>query len=136
MGGATSLCRTRAHAEILPEHWLSKLLEQGEGDLTVMARRYEWDIDAIWQGLLVWMDRQPRSVRQTPKLSDDNQMLIQEAWLIASLNGEEQIRSSHLLMSLVDRKILVRCERLMQAQSQRERLRLLFDKPSDKHPEL
>lgn len=26
--GAASLCQTRAHAEILPEHWLLKLLEQ------------------------------------------------------------------------------------------------------------
>jgi hypothetical protein len=24
------LCQTRAHAEILPEHWLLKLLEQGK----------------------------------------------------------------------------------------------------------
>lgn len=29
--GAASLCQTRAHAEITPEHWLLKLLEQGEG---------------------------------------------------------------------------------------------------------
>ncbi len=36
MEGAASLCQTRAHAEILPEHWLLKLLEQGEGDLTVL----------------------------------------------------------------------------------------------------
>lgn len=26
--GAASLCQTRAYAEILPEHWLLKLLEQ------------------------------------------------------------------------------------------------------------
>ncbi len=39
--GAASLCQARAHAQILPEHWLLKLLEQGEGDLTVLARRYE-----------------------------------------------------------------------------------------------
>jgi ATP-dependent Clp protease ATP-binding subunit ClpA len=30
MEGAASLCQTRAHAEILPEHWLLKLLEQGK----------------------------------------------------------------------------------------------------------
>ncbi|MGM8812989.1 Clp protease N-terminal domain-containing protein, partial [Enterobacter cloacae] len=29
MEGAASLCQTRTHAEILPEHWLLKLLEQG-----------------------------------------------------------------------------------------------------------
>ena len=49
---AASLCQTRAHAEITPEHWLLKLLEQGEGDITVIARRYEWDIDNLWQSLL------------------------------------------------------------------------------------
>ncbi|WP_394521512.1 hypothetical protein [Pantoea sp. SGAir0184] len=52
---AASLCQTRAHAEILPEHWLLKLLEQGEGDLTVLARRYEWDMDMLWQDLLAWL---------------------------------------------------------------------------------
>lgn len=61
--GAASLCQTRAHAEITPEHWLLKLLEQGQGDLTVLARRYEWDMDAVWQSLLSWLDAQPRSVR-------------------------------------------------------------------------
>jgi len=35
--GAASLCQTRAHAEILPEHRLLKLLEQDEGDLTVLT---------------------------------------------------------------------------------------------------
>jgi hypothetical protein len=43
----------------LPEHWLLKLLEQGEGDLTVLARRYEWDMDRIWQSLLSWLDTSP-----------------------------------------------------------------------------
>lgn len=28
---AASLCQIRAHAEILPEHWLLKLLEQEKG---------------------------------------------------------------------------------------------------------
>ncbi len=82
MEGAASLCQTRAHAEILPEHWLLKLLEQGEGDLTVLARRYEWDMNAIWQDLLGWFDKQPRSVRLCPQLSDAIHSLLQEAWLI------------------------------------------------------
>lgn len=51
MEGAASLCQIRAHAEILPEHWLLKLPEQGEGDLTLLARRYEWGRDALWQAL-------------------------------------------------------------------------------------
>jgi type VI secretion system protein VasG len=140
MEGAASLCQTRTHAEILPEHWLLKLLEQGEGDLTVLARRYEWDMDAIWQDLLDWLDKQPRSVRQRPQLSDTIQTLMQGAWLIASLNGEEQIRSQHLLMALVEKQNLVRCDGLWPlltlGQSQLERLRPLLDAQSDERPEL
>ena len=140
MEGAASLCLTRAHAEILPEHWLLKLLEQGEGDLTVLARRYEWDMDSIWQDLLGWLDKQPRSVRHRPQLSENIQMLMQEAWLIASLTGEEQIRSHHLLMALVGKQNLVRCDGLWPlltlGQSQLERLRPLLDAQSDERPEV
>ncbi|MCF8582334.1 type VI secretion system ATPase TssH [Enterobacter ludwigii] len=140
MEGAASLCQTRAHAEILPEHWLLKLLEQGEGDLTVLARRYEWDMDTLWQDLLGWLDTLPRSVRSRPQLSDSIQTLMQEAWLIASLNGEEHIRSVHLLMALVDKPKLARCDGLWPlltlGQSQLERLRPLLDAQSDERPDV
>ncbi|HGM5452316.1 TPA: type VI secretion system ATPase TssH [Serratia marcescens] len=140
MEGAASLCQIRAHAEILPEHWLLKLLEQGEGDLTVLARRYEWDMDALWQALLVWLDKQPRSVRGRPQLSDHIQVLMQEAWLIASLAGEQQIRSQHLLMALVEKHNLVRCNGLWPlltlGMSQLERLRPLLEAQSDERLEV
>ncbi|KLP52844.1 ATPase [Enterobacter genomosp. O] len=140
MEGAASLCQTRAHAEILPEHWLLKLLEQGEGDLTVLARRYEWDMDAIWQDLLGFLDALPRSVRSRPQLSEAVQSLMQDAWLRASLAGEEQIRSIHLLMVLAEKPSRVRCDGLWPlltlAQSQLERLRPLLDAQSDERPEV
>ncbi|HDC4405473.1 TPA: type VI secretion system ATPase TssH [Enterobacter cloacae] len=140
MEGAASLCQTRAHAEILPEHWLLKLLEQGEGDITVLARRYEWDMDAIWQDLLNFLEKLPRSVRSRPQLSDSTQTLMQDAWLRASLAGEEQIRSIHLLMALVDRQGLVRCDGLWPlltlGVSQLERLRPLLDAQSDEREEV
>ncbi|WP_447439402.1 type VI secretion system ATPase TssH [Enterobacter cloacae] len=140
MEGAASLCQTRAHAEILPEHWLLKLLEQGEGDLTVLARRYEWDMDAIWQDLLAFLDTLPRSVRSRPQLSGSIQTLMQDAWLRASLAGEAQIRSIHLLMALAEKPKRVRCNGLWPlltlAQSQLERLRGLLDAQSDERPEV
>ncbi|MEX3174044.1 type VI secretion system ATPase TssH [Serratia quinivorans] len=140
MEGAASLCQTRAHAEILPEHWLLKLLEQGEGDLTVLARRYEWDMDALWQDLLGWLDALPRSVRNRPQLADSVQTLMQDAWMRASLAGEEHIRSVHLLMAMVDKPKLARCDGLWPlltlGQSQLERLRPLLDAQSDERPEM
>ena len=140
MEGAASLCQTRAHADILPEHWLLKLLEQGEGDLTVLARRYEWDMDALWQDLLGWLNTLPRSVRSRPQLAESTQTLMQGAWLRASLAGEESIRSVHLLMALVDKPKLARCDGLWPlltlGLSQLERLRPLLDTQSDERPEI
>ena len=140
MEGAASLCQTRAHANILPEHWLLKLLEQGEGDLTVLARRYEWDMDALWQDLLSWLNALPRSVRSRPQLAESTQTLMQGAWLRASLAGEESIRSVHLLMALLDKPTLARCDGLWPlltlGQSQLERLRPLLDAQSDERPEV
>lgn len=137
---AAVLCQTRAHAEILPEHWLLKMLEQGEGDLTVLARRYEWDMDALWQALLAWLDTLPRTVRQRPQLSASLQTLMQEAWLRASLAGETTIRSLHLLMALTDKQRLVQCDGLWPlltlGQSQLERLRPLLDAYSNEQPDV
>lgn len=45
----------------------------------MLARRYEWDMDALWQDLLNWLDKQPRSVRHRPQLSDHTLRLMQEA---------------------------------------------------------
>lgn len=137
--GAASLCQTRAHAEITPEHWLLKLLEQGEGDLTVLARRYEWDMDAVWQALLSWLDGLPRSVRSRPELSDSLQSLLRQAWLAATLAGDEQIRSVHLLTAMIETPGLARCEGLWPLMtlttSQLERLRPILESQSDERAE-
>lgn len=138
---AASLCLTRAHSEIRIEHWLLKLLEQGEGDITVLARRYEWDMDGIWQELLCWLDNVPRSVRTRPQLADSLLVLIKQAWLIASLEDDDaHIRSHHLLAALTDKPSLVGCEGLWPLLSltrpQLERLRPLLDAQSDERPEV
>ncbi|WP_312416567.1 type VI secretion system ATPase TssH [Pseudescherichia sp.] len=137
--GAASLCQTRAHAEITPEHWLLKLLEQGEGDITVLARRYEWDMEGIWQALLTYLERLPHSVRHRPTLAERLEQLLKQAWMAASLQGEDRIRSQHLLMALTESPTLIRCDGLWPlltlGQSQLERLRPLLDAQSDERPE-
>jgi len=138
--GAASLCQTRAHVEILPEHWLLKLLEQGEGDLAVLARRYEWDMDALWKNLLGWLDNLPRSVRSRPQLSGAIASLLKQAWLVASLEGCEHIRSVHLLAAMIDMPKMMRCDGmwplLTLGQSQLERLRPLLDAQSEEREDM
>ncbi|NDL64185.1 type VI secretion system ATPase TssH [Acerihabitans arboris] len=133
---AASLCQTRAHAEITPEHWLLKLLEAGEGDITWIARRYAWDMDTLWRDLLAHLETLPRSARSRPRLSDGMQALLKQAWLSASLeNNESHIRGYHLLLAMVADASLLKCGALWPllsvGKTQIERLRPLLDAQSD-----
>ncbi|MBD9677943.1 type VI secretion system ATPase TssH [Pseudomonas sp. PDM18] len=137
---AATLCQTRAHPGISVEHWLLKLLEQGEGDLTLIARRYEWDLDGIWQGLLDHLDSLPRQVRGKPQLADKLQQLIKNAWLRASLNEDNQsLRSIHLLAALLETPALLECEAawplLSLSEVQLERLLPWLDEQSEERPQ-
>ncbi len=136
---AATLCQTRAHSHIAPEHWLLKLMELGEGDITVIARRYEWDMDGLWQDLLTHLETLPRSVRSRPELADNLQSLLQQAWLYASLEENSQIRGVHLLMAITDKPSLIKCDGMWPLQSlsrsQLERLRPLLDAQSDERPD-
>src|SRR5471032_3188005 len=106
---AASLCETRAHREIEIEHWLIKLLELGDGDLVAIARRYELEMDGIWNGLLKSIDRLPRELRGKPGLSHRPGQILEAAWLRASFEGNQpSIRSAHLLAVLADSPHLLR----------------------------
>ncbi|OVZ85982.1 type VI secretion system ATPase TssH [Yersinia intermedia] len=141
LAGAATLCQTRAHAEITVEHWLLKLLEQGEGDITVIARRYEWDMDSLWQGVLAHLDTLPRTVQGKPQLSAALQQLIKSAWLDASLQeNADAVRSVHLLSALINSPSLLTAEAgwplLSLSTTQLHRLLPLLDSQSDERPEV
>jgi type VI secretion system protein VasG len=138
---AATLCQTRAHAEITIEHWLLKLLELGEGDITVLARRYEWDMDELWRSLLAHLDALPRSVSTRPQLAADLEALMKGAWLAASLQDDnDTIRSVHLLEALISKPRLLQCEGLWPLFSLSEehirRLKPMLDVLSDERAEL
>ncbi|VVQ17422.1 Protein ClpV1 [Pseudomonas fluorescens] len=141
LSAAASLCQSRAHGLISIEHWLLKLLEQGEGDLTLIARRYEWDMDAIWRGLLDHLDTLPRSVQGKPQLCGKLQQLIKNAWLQASLDGNnDTLRSAHLLGALLETPSLLACEAawplLSLSDTQLQRLFEMLDQHSEERPQV
>lgn len=141
LAAAATLCQTRAHAEITVEHWLLKLLEQGEGDITVIARRYEWDMDSLWQGLLDHLERLPHTIQGKPQLSDKLQQLIKHAWLDASLQeNTDAVRSAHLLAALIGKPNLLATDAvwplLSISTTQLSRLLPLLDAQSEERPEL
>ncbi|WP_077046319.1 type VI secretion system ATPase TssH [Pseudomonas sp. KK4] len=140
LSAAASLCQSRAHAQISIEHWLLKLLEQGEGDLTLIARRYEWDMDALWRGLLDHLDTLPRTVQIKPQLCGKLQTLIKNAWLRASLDGDENLRSAHVLGALLEDPDLLACDAvwplLSLSQAQLQQLFALLDQHSEERPQV
>ena len=141
LSAAASLCQSRAHGLISIEHWLLKLLEQGEGDLTLIASRYEWDMDALWRGLLEHLDTLPRSVQGKPQLCAKLQQLIKNAWLHASLDGNnDTLRSAHLLGALLETPSLLACEAawplLSISDAQLQRLFEMLDQHSEERPQV
>jgi type VI secretion system protein VasG len=141
LSAAATLCQSRAHAQVTIEHWLLKLLEQGEGDLTLIARRYEWDMDALWRGLIDHLDTLPRSVQNKPQLCGKLQQLIKNAWLLASLDGNNEIlRSAHLLGALLETPSLLVCDAtwplLSISDAQLQRLLVLLDQHSEERAQV
>lgn len=138
---AAILCQTRAHGEVTPEHLMLKLLEQGEGDITVLARHYEWDLDSLWQDLLAHLDKLPRMLSVAPILSNDLVALIQSAWLrVVDQEEVKGVRSVHLLEALIIDPKMLCCEgawRLFSlSPAQLARLRPLLDAQSEERPAL
>ncbi|KOC87276.1 type VI secretion system ATPase TssH [Winslowiella iniecta] len=141
LDAAAALCQTRAHREITVEHWLLKLLESGEGDMITIARRYEWDLDTLWQALVGHLDTLPRSVAQRPQLSTALLGLLQSAWLIASLeDNAASIRSVHLMQALINQPAWLSAQQawplLSLTPTQLQRLRPLLDEQSEERPEV
>ncbi len=141
LADAASLCETRAHRDIEVEHWLIKLLEQGEGDLVAVVRRYELDTDAIWNGLLAAIERLPHDLRGKPSLSNRLGQLLEAAWVRASLEeGQSTIRSAHLLAALVESPSLLRAPDawplLSVSATQLQRLMPELDKISTEAPKM
>ncbi len=140
LSAAATLCQSRGHGHITIEHWLLKLLGQGDGDLVLIGRRYEWDIEALWTGLLDHIDRLPRSVQAKPQLCDKLQRLIKNAWVRASMEEDnEQLRSAHVLAALIESPDLLACVEawplLSLSEVQLRHLLPLLDEHSDERPQ-
>ena len=136
---AAELCQTRAHTEITLEHWLLKLLEQGSGDITIIARHYQLDMDKIWQGILNLLDALPHTINNKPSLSSSLIAVLQAAWLKASLEDhEETIRSLHILQVLQEMPQCLKAQDAWQLLSltpiSLKKLRPKLDELSDESP--
>jgi type VI secretion system protein VasG len=106
---AAGLTLSRSHYNVEIEHWLLKLLDGADGDLTGILRHYEVDETRLRVDLGRALDRMKTGNARAPGLSPDIVTLVKEAWLLASVEqGAARVRSGHLLWALLAEEALAR----------------------------
>ena len=99
---AASLCMSRGHFEVDIEHLVLALLEQPRGDFTLLCQRFDMAPSALSRDLESQLCTFKTGNTRTPVFSAHLPTLLENAWLIASLDTAlPRIRSGHLLLALM-----------------------------------
>jgi type VI secretion system protein VasG len=102
---AASLCVSLGQYEVDIEHLFLALLEQPKSDVAVIARQNDISITQLEADLRAEVGRFKNGNTRTPVFSPRLPKLFENAWLIASLDlqddAQAQIRSAHLLQALL-----------------------------------
>ena len=110
--GAAGLCLSRTNYNVEVEHWLMKLLETSDTDLSKLLRYYEVDPSRVNRELTKAIDRLKTGNSRPPSLSPMIVDLVKHAWVLASIEyGVPAIRSGHLLVALLVQDDLARLVR-------------------------
>src|SRR5947209_3084031 len=109
---AAGLCLGRANYEVDVEHYFLKLVEVADADVTRALRHFGVDLSRLSAHLTSALDKLKTGNTRTPSLSPRLLRLIEEAWMLASIDyGSPKVRSSHLLLALLSDEDLARLAR-------------------------
>ncbi|MEN3332483.1 MAG: type secretion system protein VasG [Blastocatellia bacterium] len=110
--GAAGLCLSRTNYEVDIEHYLIKLSEAQDTDLARILRHYEVNSARLTKDLTRALDQLKTGNARTPALSPRIAKLVQDAWMLASVDYDAQeVRSGHLLLALLGDDDLARLAR-------------------------
>jgi len=99
---AANNCLARGHYEVDLEHLLLALLEEPASDVTLVLRASRVDAHALRADVARELQRLKTGNTRTPVFSKHLIDLLEQAWLIASLDSRiGRIRSGHLLLALL-----------------------------------
>ncbi|SFU21376.1 type VI secretion system ATPase TssH [Paraburkholderia aspalathi] len=99
---AANNCLARGHYEVDLEHLLLALLDEPASDVTLALRASRVDAHALRADIERELQRLKTGNTRTPVFSKHLIDLLQQAWLIASLDSQiGRIRSGHLLLALL-----------------------------------
>lgn len=99
---AAGLCLSQTHYEVDIEHFLVKLLDIQDTDLHKILRYFEINEGRLRADLTRAMDGFKTGNARNPALSPRIPRMIQDAWLIASVDFQAaSLRSGHLILGLL-----------------------------------
>jgi type VI secretion system protein VasG len=99
---AAGLCLAQTHYEVDLEHFFIKLLEVPETDLQKILRYFEVNEGRLIADLTRAMEGFKTGNSRTPALSPRIPRMIQDAWLVASIDFQTPVvRSGHILLALL-----------------------------------
>ncbi|WP_137938701.1 type VI secretion system ATPase TssH [Chitinivorax sp. B] len=99
---AASLCVSRGHYEVDVEHLILSLLEDDDSDLCWLCKKYGISKTQLERDLAQELTQFKNGNTRTPVFSPHLPKLLEQAWLLASIESEtSRIRSGHLLLALL-----------------------------------
>lgn len=106
---AAGLCLSQTHYEVDLEHFFIKLLEIPNTDFQKILRHFEINEARLASDLTRAMEGFKTGNARTPALSPRIPRMIQDAWLIASVDFQAPgIRSGHILLALLSNDEMAR----------------------------
>ena len=109
---AAGLCLSRSNYDVEIEHWMLKILELDDTDISRLLRYYEIDNSRLTRDLTRAIDRLKTGNTRPPALAPKIVELTQQAWVQASIDfGAPAIRTGHLLLALLSDHDLLRLAR-------------------------
>ena len=104
---AAGLCVSRTHYEITVEHFITKVLEEQSSDLPLIVQRFGMDVGRIQKAIGQSLEDYKTGNAAKPVFSPQLLDLIQDAWLIASVDlSERKVRSGAILLAFLARPAL------------------------------
>lgn len=99
---AIALCMSRTHFNVELEHWLLKILESSNTDLTFLLRQYAIDANKVKRELEQSLNAFKTGNGRPPALATEILDAVREAWVFGSLEqGAHKVRSGHLLAAIL-----------------------------------
>ena len=100
--GAAGLCLARTHYNVEVEHWLLKLLELPDSDITALLEKFDINPGSLVADLNRELDKIKAGNTRAPALSPTIVDLAKNAWMLASVEyNHPQATSAHVLAALM-----------------------------------